>query len=47
MKRTNGVRVTYDTFLLHALQAGFGCAAVFSTLKEAYPWLSIVLHHRH
>ena len=43
MKRANGVRVTYDAFLLHVLKAGFGCVAVFSTLKEAYPWPSIVL----
>ena len=34
MKKTNGVRATYDTFLLHALLAGFGCIAVFSTLKK-------------
>ena len=34
MKRTNWVRATYDTFLLHALQAGCGCTAVFSTMKK-------------
>ena len=43
MKRPNGVRATYDTFFLCALQAGFGYAAVFSMLKEAYPWPSIGL----
>ena len=24
-------------FLLHVLQAGFGCAAILQTLEEAYP----------
>ena len=43
MKRTNVVRAAYDAFLLHALQVDFSCAAVFSTLNEAYPWPSIVL----
>ena len=46
MKRTNGVRATYnnDAFLLHVLQAVLGCAANFSTLKEPCPWPSIVLY---
>ena len=35
MKRQNGVRATYDAFLLHALQAGFGYATVVNTSKEA------------
>ena len=26
MKRRNGVRAAYVAFLLHALQAGFGCS---------------------
>ena len=38
MKRTNGVRAAYDTFLLRELQVTFGCAADFNTSKEAYPW---------
>ena len=47
MKRTNGIKATDGTLLLCTLQAGFGCAAVFNVLKEAYLWLSIVLcHHR-
>ena len=44
-KRTNGVRAAYDAFLLHALQTDFGCAAVFNTSNEAYPWPLIVLCH--
>ena len=47
MKRTNGVRAAHDTFLLRALQTDFGCAAVFNTSNEAYPWPLIVLCHRH
>ena len=47
MKRTNGVQVAYDAFLLHALQADFGCAVVFNTLNEAYLCPSIVLRHHH
>ena len=37
MKRTNGARAAYDTFLSRVLQAGFGCVAlaIFNTLKEA------------
>ena len=47
MKKQNGERAAFATFLLCVLQAGFGCAAVFNTSKEAYPWPSIVLHcHR-
>ena len=46
MKRQNGVRAAYVAFPLHALQAGFGFANVLNTLKEAYPWLSIILHRR-
>ena len=46
MKRTNGVRAAYDASLLHALQAEFGCAAIFNTSNEAYPWPLIVLCHR-
>ena len=47
MKIQNGVRTAYAAFLLHALQAGFGCAAVVNTSKETYPWPSIVpYHHR-
>ena len=45
MKRTNGVRAAYDTFLLRELQVAFGCAADFNTYKEAYPWPLIVLCH--
>ena len=37
MKRTNGVRAAYDTFLLRALQVAFGYAAIVNTSKEAYP----------
>ena len=46
MKRTNGVRAAYDAFVLRALQTDFGCAAVFDTSNEAYPWPLIVLRHR-
>ena len=38
MKRTNGVRAAYYAFLLRELRVTFGCAADFSTSKEAYPW---------
>ena len=43
MKRTNGVQAAYDAILLHVLQADFGYAAIFNTLKEAGPWPSSVL----
>ena len=45
MKRQNGVRAAYDTFLLHAHQVAFGYAAVVNTSKEAYLWPLIVLCH--
>ena len=45
-KENNGMTTTCVTFLLHVLQADFGCAAVFNTSNEAYPWPSIVLRHR-
>ena len=38
--------IAYVALLLHALQAGFGWAAIFSTLNEAYPQTSIILRHR-
>ena len=41
MKRQNGVRAAYVAFLLRALQAGFGCAAVLNTLQEAYHCLQL------
>ena len=42
MKRTDGVGAAVGAFLLRAFQAGFSCADVFNTLKEAYPCRSIV-----
>ena len=47
MKRQNGVRAGYDTFLSRALQASFGCSDIFNTLNEAYLLPSIVLHRHH
>ena len=35
IKGQNGVQAAYDTLLLRAHQAGFGCTAVFNTLNEA------------
>ena len=46
MKRTNGERAAYDALLLCVLQVAFGCATVFNTSKEPYPWPLIVLCHR-
>ena len=46
MKRTNGVRAAYDTFLLRGFQVAFGCAADFNISKEAYPCPLIVVCHR-
>ena len=40
------VQAAYDTFLLLALLADFGCAAIFNTLNEDYPCPSIVLCRR-
>ena len=46
-KIRNGVRTAYGAILLRVLQPGFGYSAVFNTLKEGYPWPSIVLRrHR-
>ena len=35
MKRPFGVKAAYAAFLLRVLQAGFGCATILNTLKEA------------
>ena len=43
MKITYGVTAAYAAFLLRALQADFGCAAVFNTSNEVYLWPLIVL----
>ena len=43
MNRPNGVRAAYAAFLLPTA-VGFGHATVLHTLKEAYPYHSIVLH---
>ena len=40
---TNWVRRCPQSCAGSALQAGFGCDAVFTTSKAAYPWPSIVL----
>ena len=42
MKRTNGATAAVGALLFRALQAGFGYAVVFNTLKEAYSCPSIV-----
>ena len=46
MKRTNGVQAAFTAFLLRELQAGFELTVVVNIWKEAYPSLSIALHHR-
>lgn len=34
MKNHNGLRAGYDAFLLHVIQVGCVCVAIFGTLKE-------------